>query len=141
MNDVMKDLWPFLTTTLLATIVGYARYVHNLQSRVAVLENTIEKQQLMLSQMQDSINDLQSRVATLEKALEDQLKTLDNMQKRMDSHSKKQDDILERITSMEKEVLKQMGVMGANIASLASDLKGFSNMIAVSDIGLKINRT
>lgn len=111
MNGVMTDLWPYLVTALFAAIAAYARYVHNVKERVAVLEKT----------------------------LEDQQKVLDNMQKRMDNHSKKQDDILERISSMEKEVLKEMSSMTANIASLASDLKGLSNLLAVSDIGIKIN--
>ena len=112
MNTVVTDIWPYLLTALLGVVGAYARYVHNLKERVAVLEQTIEDQQ----------------------------KTLDNMQKRMDSHSKKQDDILDRITNMEKEVLKQMGTMATNIASLASDLKGLNNLLAISDVGIKINR-
>ena len=67
-------------------------------------------------------------------------KDIENIQKRMDSHSKKQDDILQKISGMEKEVLKQMGAMTANIASLASDLKGLNNLLAISDVGIKINR-
>ena len=112
MNQVMTDLWPYLLTALLAVVGAYARYVHSLQSRVAVLEQTLE--------------DLQ--------------KTIDNMQKRMDSHSKKQDDILDRITNMEKEVLRQMGAMSTNIASLTSDIKALNHLIAISDVGIKINR-
>ena len=40
---------------------------------------------------------------------------------------------------MEKEVLKQMGQMGASMATLSSDLKGLSNLLAVSDYGIRIN--
>jgi septation ring formation regulator EzrA len=79
-------------------------------------------------------------VAVLEKTIEDLLRTIDSMQKRMDSHSKKQDDILEKIGSMEKEVLKQMGVMGASIGSLASDVKNLNNLLSITDTGIVLKR-
>lgn len=67
-------------------------------------------------------------------------KTYDNMQKRLDAHSQKQDDLLEKLSQMEKEVLKQMGTVRADISAMTSDLKGLSNLILVSDKGLKIDR-
>ena len=112
-----------LMTALVGVVVGYARYVHNLKERVAVLENKIDDLKLELDTVKENI-----------------YKDISRIQDRLDSHSKKQDAILDRIGSMEKEVLKQMGSMGANISSLASDLKGLSNLIAVSDFGIKVNR-
>jgi len=123
MSTVISDLQPILMTAFIGVIIAYARYVHNLQQRVAVLEKAFD--------------DLKQ---TMERTTENIEKTIENIQKRQDNHSKKQDDILERISSMEKEVLKQMGTMGANISSLASELKGLSKLILVSDQGLKINR-
>ena len=108
----MIDLWPILIPLLLAAVGWQWRENHALKIRVAVLENTVE---------------------SLEK-------TLTNIQKRQDSQSKKQDDILDRINAMETEVLKQMGTMTANISSLSSDLKGLNNLLAISDVGIKINR-
>ena len=67
-------------------------------------------------------------------------KDIENLQKRMDSHSKKQDSFLEKMSAMEREVLKQMGDTRSDIAALASDLRGLSNLLAVSDIGIKVNR-
>ena len=76
---------------------------------------------------------LKTKVAVMEKSIT-------SMQNRLDSHSKKQDDILNRISSMEKEVLRETGSVRADISSLASDVKGLSNLILVSDPGIKINR-
>ncbi|MBP3212710.1 MAG: hypothetical protein J6M41_09140 [Prevotella sp.] len=123
MSPLIVTVISVLLTAFISIIVAYARYVHNLKERVAVMERTIE--------------DLQQ---TMERTTENIQQTIGNIQKRQDSHSKKQDDILDRIGSMEKEVLKQMGSMTANIATLASDLKGLSNLIAVSDLGVKVNR-
>lgn len=119
----MTELTVVLMTTLVGVVVGYARYVHNLKERVSVLESKID--------------DLKQELDTLKENI---YKDISRIQDRLDSHSKKQDAILERIGSMEKEVLKEMGSMGANISSLSSDLKGLSHLIAVSDFGIKINR-
>ena len=118
MSNVIAELQPILMTAFIGVIIGYARYVHNLKERVAVLEKTIE--------------DLKQ---TMERTTENLEKTIENIQKRQDSHSKKQDDILDRISSMEKEVLKQMGAMGATISSMGSELKGLSNYLILFDGG------
>lgn len=118
----MTELTVVLITTLVGVVVGYARYVHNLKERVSVLESKID--------------DLKQELDTLKENI---YKDISRIHDRLDSHSKKQDAILDRIGSMEKEVLKQMGSMGTNIASLSSDLKGLSNLIAVSDFGIKVN--
>lgn len=99
----MIDLWPLLVPVLLAAVGWQWRENHQLKIRVAVLETTVENLET----------------------------TLNNIQKRQDSQSKKQDDILDRISSMETRVLKQIGTMEANISSLASDLKGLSNLITL----------
>ena len=66
--------------------------------------------------------------------------TYKDMKSRLDSHSKKQDEFLEKMSQMEKEMLKQMGTVRADISELKSDLRGFSNLILASDSGIKIDR-
>ena len=123
MNTLAITLVSVLLTTFLGVIIGYARYVHNLKERVSVLESKIDDLKQELDSLKENI-----------------YKDISRMQDRLDSHSKKQDAILDRIGAMEKEVLKEMGAMGANISSLASDLKGLNKLISVSDYGIKINR-
>ena len=105
MNSVMTDIWPYLLPVLLAGIVGLVGWVHNLRTRVAILE-----------------------------------KTVDNQQKRIDSHSAKQDGLLDKMNSMEKKFIEQVGEVRTDIQRLSSDVKGLSNLILVSDPGVKINR-
>ena len=123
MNTLAITLVSVLLTTFLGVIIGYARYVHNLKERVSVLESKIDDLKQELDSLKENI-----------------YKDISRMQDRLDSHSKKQDAILDRIGAMEKEVLKEMGAMGASISSLASDLKGLNKLISVSDYGIKINR-
>lgn len=108
----MIDLWPILVPLLLGAVGWQWRENHALKIRVAVLETTVKNM----------------------------TETLNNIKNRQDSQSKKQDDILDRISSMEKEVLKETGSVRADISSLASDLKSLHDLILVSDPGVKINR-
>ena len=105
MNSVMTDIWPYLLPVLLTGIVGLVGWVHNLRTRVAILERTV-----------------------------------DNQQKRIDSHSKKQDEILEKMNSMEKKFIEKVGDVRTDIQGLSSDVKGLSNLILISDPGIKIDR-
>ena len=113
MNQVMIDLWPLLVPILLAAVGWQWRENHQLKIRVAVLETTVEN-------------------------LEN---TLENIRDRQDSQSKKQDNILDRLQSMESEVLERLGKTDANISSLSAQLKGLHDLILISDKGMHIERT
>lgn len=104
MGTIIEVIWPNLLAALLTVIGLYVGYIHKLKVDVAVLQKTVEDQQ----------------------------KIIDNMIKRLDSHSKKQDEIYETLTTMKVEIVKQMGAMTANISSLASDLKGLNNLLTMS---------
>lgn len=112
MNQVMIDLWPLLVPILLAAVGWQWRENHQLKIRVAVLETTVEN-------------------------LEN---TLENIRDRQDSQSKKQDNILDRLQSMESEVLERLGKTDANISSLSAQLKGLHDLLVVSDFGIHVKR-
>lgn len=92
MNNVMTDIWPYLLTAVLPAIGLYAGYIHQLKTKVAVLERTIE----------------------------DQAQTLEKMQKRMDSHSKKQDEILQAISKMEVNLISQFSSAEKQIVAITT---------------------
>ena len=105
MNSLMTDLWPFLLPALIAGIVGLVGWVHNLRTRVAILERTVE-----------------------------------NQQKRIDSHSVKQDGLLDKMNSLEKKMIEQVGGVRTDIQGLMSEVKGLSSLILISDPGIRVNR-
>lgn len=107
MEPIVTSIQTILFTALVGVIVAYARYVNSLKTRVAVLEKTIE----------------------------DLLKTVEAMQKRLDSHSKKQDEIYDTLTGMKVDMVKEMGQISASVSSLAADIKGLSNLLAVTSTG------
>ena len=104
----ISDLWPLLTI-IVPIIVLYFGYIQQLRIRVAVLEQ----------------------------ANEDMQKTLINMQKRMDNHSKKQDDILEAIASLKVELVRQIAATEKQVNSIkteqvaiAADLKNITHTLS-----------
>ena len=123
MNALITDLWPFLITALIGAVGWQFRESYILKTKVAVMEKTIE--------------DLQK---TMEKSIESINKTIEAIQKRIDSHSKKQDDIMDLLTDFKMEMVKEVGKMSSNVSMLTSDLKNLSNLISITDMGLKIDK-
>lgn len=123
MNQLITDILPYLMSSLMAAIGWQFRESYLLKTKVAVMEKTI-----------DSIKE------TMKGTTDNILKTIDSIQKRQDAHSQKQDDVLEKINSMEHELLKHIGDMGANISSLASDVKNLNNLLAITDVGIKLQK-
>lgn len=123
MNQVMTDLWPLIVTAIGCVIGWQWKESHAIKVRVAVLEQTLED-------MKQSMN----------RTTENLQKTIENIQKRQDSHSKKQDDIMDLLTDFKMEMLREVGNMSSNVSGLASDVKNLSNLISITDVGLKVDK-
>ena len=108
----MTEIQTILLTAFIGIVIAYARYVHNLKERVSVLEKTVVD-------MRDEMLNVTGNL----------MNTIENIQKRQDSHSKKQDDIMNLLTAFKIEILKEVGKMSSNVTGLASDVKHLSNVI------------
>lgn len=106
----LTDLWPVLSIVV-PIVVLYFGYIQQLRIRVAVLEETVKNQQLII----------------------------DNQQKRMDSHSKKQDDILDLVTDLKVEMVKQISKMTSELGTISADVKSINRMFAVNDDGFSFS--
>lgn len=106
----LTDLWPVLSIVV-PIVVLYFGYIQQLRIRVAVLEETVKNQQIVI----------------------------DNQQKRMDSHSKKQDDILDLVTELKLEMVKQISQMTSELGTISADVKNINRMFAVNDNGFSFS--
>ena len=106
----LTDLWPVLSIVV-PIVVLYFGYIQQLRIRVAVLEETVKNQQLII----------------------------DNQQKRMDSHSKKQDDILDLVTDLKVEMVKQISKMTSELGTISADVKNINRMFAVNGDGFSFS--
>lgn len=122
MTQVMTDIWPFLVTAIIASIGWQFREGYLLKTKVAVMEKTIDALREIIKSVTDNLQ-----------------KTIEHLQKRQDSHSKKQDDIMDLLTDFKMEMLKEVGTMSSNVSGLASDVKNLSNLITITDVGIKVD--
>ena len=104
MEKILADIWPSIFGALLTAIGLYAGYIRKLIVDVAVLQKEAENQQNIIN----------------------------NMTKRLDAHSKKQDEILDTLTEMRVELVKQIGQTNASIGTLSSDVKNLNNMLTTN---------
>ena len=118
----MTDIWPFLVTAILAAIGWQFRESYLLKTKVAVMEKSIEGVKEAMKTTTENIQ-----------------KSIEHIQSRQDSHSKKQDAVMDLLTSFKMEMLKEVGNMSSNVSGLASDLKNLSNLISITDIGIKVD--
>lgn len=105
MEQIMSQIWPPLLGALLTAIGLYAGYIRKLIVDVAVLQKEVENQQTIIN----------------------------NMTKRLDAHSKKQDEILNALTRMEVELVKQIGQANSGINVLTSDIKNLKSLLSITE--------
>lgn len=105
----MVDLWPFLIPVFLGGIMTCIGYIYGLKTKVAVLEETIEN-------------------------LKD---TVEGMHRRIDSHSKKNDEIVSLITSLKMEVIQRISDVATDMSKLSSDIDNINRSFMVFDNGIK----
>ena len=120
----MTDIWPYLIPAIMAVVGWQFRESYLLKTKVAVMEKSI-----------DGIKDsMKSTTDNIQKSIE-------HLQNRQDSHSKKQDAAMELLTDFKMEMLKEVGTMSSNVSGLAADVKNLSNLISITDVGIKVDNT
>ena len=120
----MTDIWPYLIPAIMAVVGWQFRESYLLKTKVAVMEKSIDG-------IKDSMN---STTGNIQKSIE-------HLQNRQDSHSKKQDAVMELLTDFKMEMLKEVGTMSSNVSGLAADVKNLSNLISITDVGIKVDNT
>lgn len=104
--NVITNIWPVIAS-LLGVVILYFGYIQQLRIRVAVLEETTKNQQLLI----------------------------DKMQQRMDSHSKKQDEILTAISSLKVDIVKELSTVTNEQSLMAADIKNINRTLSIIEPG------
>ena len=120
----MTDIWPYLIPAIMAVVGWQFRESYLLKTKVAVMEKSIDG-------IKDSMNSTTDNIQ----------KSIAHLQNRQDSHSKKQDAVMELLTDFKMEMLKEVGTMSSNVSGLAADVKNLSNLISITDVGIKVDNT
>ena len=120
----MTDIWPYLIPAIMAVVGWQFRESYLLKTKVAVMEKSIDG-------IKDSMNSTTDNIQ----------KSIEHLQNRQDSHSKKQDAVMELLTDFKMEMLKEVGTLSSNVSGLAADVKNLSNLISITDVGIKVDNT
>ena len=120
----MTDIWPYLIPAIMAVVGWQFRESYLLKTKVAVMEKSIDG-------IKDSMNSTTDNIQ----------KSIEHLQNRQDSHSKKQAAVMELLTDFKMEMLKEVGTMSSNVSGLAADVKNLSNLISITDVGIKVDNT
>ena len=120
----MTDIWPYLIPAIMAVVGWQFRESYLLKTKVAVMEKSIDG-------IKDSMNSTTDNIQ----------KSIEHLQNRQDSHSKKQAAVMELLTDFKMEMLKEVGTMSSNVSGLAADVKNLSNLISITDVGIKVDTT
>ena len=120
----MTDIWPYLIPAIMAVVGWQFRESYLLKTKVAVMEKSIDG-------IKDSMNSTTDNIQ----------KSIEHLQNRQDSHSKKQDAVMELLTDFKMEMLREVGNMSSNVGILTADVKNLSNLISITDVGIKIDTT
>ena len=92
----MTDIWPYLIPAIMAVVGWQFRESYLLKTKVAVMEKSIDG-------IKDSMNSTTDNIQ----------KSIEHLQNRQDSHSKKQDAVMELLTDFKMEMLKEVGTMSS----------------------------
>lgn len=129
MNQVATDLYPILLPTMLSAISLYIGFINKMRSQIAVLEKQVsdlesecDKATAMMTEMTQTIGILEEKVKRQEQ--------------RQDSHSKKNDDVIQLLTDFKLEMTEKIGHVTESVIKIQGDVEVINNTIAVFDSGL-----
>lgn len=69
----MIDLWPYLLPVFLTGIAGLIGWVHNLRTRVAILEKTVDNQQKRIDSHSKKQDEILEKMNSMEKKFIEQV--------------------------------------------------------------------
>ena len=135
--DIIKIAVP-----IIAGVLGWLwKKFLNMNDRIIVLESNMNTCKTNMSEdfrkLRESINadfaSLKEKVNSERDAIH---KTIEKIQQRQDSHSKKQEDIVNLFTEFKVEMIKMIGDMTSELSVIGNEVKNINRSFAVFDDGV-----
>jgi len=115
--------------TLIAGIVLYIGFINKMRTQISVLEEKIKHLESKCEKATQEMN----RMTQTDSTLEEKVKHLES---RQDSHSKKNDEVINLITEFKIEMAEKIGDMSIKMGKISADVEIINNTIAVFDAGV-----
>ena len=136
--DIIKIAVP-----IIAGVLGWLwKKFLNMNDRIIVLESNVNTCKTNMSEDFKSLREgINADLASLKEKINserDQIhKTIEKIQQRQDSHSKKQDDIVNLFTEFKVEMIKMIGDMTSELSVIGNEVKNINRSFEVFDDGIK----
>jgi len=114
---------------LIAGIVLYVGFINRMRTQISVLEEKIKN---LESKCEKATQEM-AHITNANSTLEEKVKHLES---RQDSHSKKNDEVINLITEFKIEMAEKIGDMSIKMGKISADVEIINNTIAVFDSGV-----
>ena len=129
MNQVATDLYPILLPTVLSVISLYIGFINKMRSQIAVLEKQVSDLESECKKATAQMTEMTQTIGILEEKVKRQ-------EQRQDSHSKKNDDVIQLLTDFKLEMTEKIGHVTESVIKIQGDVEVINNTIAVFDSGV-----
>lgn len=118
-----------LIAALIAAIGLYIGFINNLRTEVRLLKDKVRH----LEEECKEVTSKMTQQTHINSVLEEKVK---HMEQRQDSHSKKNDEVINLITEFKIEMAEKIGDMSIKMGKISADVEVINNTIAVFDAGV-----
>ena len=131
MDNLTLDIFK-IAVPIIAGIVGWLwKKILSLSDRLIVMETNMSTCKTNMGEDMDSLKEKVN-------SERDQIhKLIEKIQQRQDSHSKKQDDIVNLFTEFKVEMIKMIGDMTSELSVIGNEVKNINRSFEVFDDGIK----
>ena len=131
MDNLTLDIFK-IAVPIIAGIVGWLwKKILSLSDRLIVMETNMSTCKTNMGEDMDALKEKVN-------SERDQIhKLIEKIQQRQDSHSKKQDDIVNLFTEFKVEMIKMIGDMTSELSVIGNEVKNINRSFEVFDDGIK----
>lgn len=115
---------------IVSIAITYVGFINKLRSQVSVLEEKVSQFDKQCSEVQKKFEDVNHHYAVIEEKVK-------HIEQRQDSHSKKNDEVINLITELKIEMVKKIGDVSVQMGKISSDVENITSTIAVFDDGIR----
>ena len=117
---------------IIAGIVLYVGFINRMRTQISVLEEKIKNLEEKCEKATQEMNRMTHTNSTLEEKVK-------HLESRQDSHSKKNDEVINLITEFKIEMAEKIGDMSIKMGKISADVEIINNTIAGFDSGVVSN--
>ena len=115
---------------IISIAIMYIGFINRLRSDVSVLKEKVSQFDKQCSDVSKKFEDVNHHYAVIEEKIR-------HIEQRQDSHSKKNDDVINLITDFKLEMAEKISDVSVQMGKIQSDVENITSTIAVFDEGIR----